>query len=140
MNSKEASIAGSEHDKFAKVPSDFPRPAVLGAIGGVQPKLLMVRYEGKFYPPGCTPPELYARWDKCEDLARQLAEKSVESKLGKRAHMTEVEILDQYLRRLIGTRWTSEPEARWIIRRVATKLGWPVPPAAHELDTPANYR
>lgn len=121
-----------EEANYAQVPADFPRPLHLGAVSGAQPKLLMVKYHGRFYSPGCTPPELYERWDVCEDLARQLAEKSLESKAGKRSHMSEIEILDQYLPRLIATRWTSEPEARWVIRRAAAMLGWPKPPAAQK--------
>lgn len=121
-----------EEAKYAQVPVDFPRPLHLGAVSGAQPKLLMVKYQGRFYSPGCTPAELYERWDVCEDLARQLAEKSLESKAGKRSHMSQTEILDQYLPRLIATRWASEPEARWVIRRVATMLDWPAPHAAQE--------
>lgn len=121
---------------YARIPADFPRPAHHGAVPGVQPKLLMTQYEGRFYSPGCTPPELFQRWDVCEDLAKQLSAKSIESKAGKRAGMTELEILDQYLPRLIATRWTSEAEARWVIRRAAALLGWPVPPAAQESSAP----
>lgn len=96
----------------------------------------MTQFKGRFYVPGCTPPELFQRWDVCEDLANQLSAKSVESKAGKRSHMSELEILDQYLPRLIATKWTSGEEARWIIRRAAAMLGWPVPPAAEESSTP----
>lgn len=122
--------------RYAQVPADFPRPAHHGAVPGVQPKLLMTQYKGRFYLPGCTPPELFQRWDVCEDLAKQLSAKSSESKAGKRAGMTELEILDQYLPRLIATRWTSEAEARWIIRRAAAMLGWPVPPGAQDDGRP----
>lgn len=66
----------------------------------------------------------------CEDLARQMSAKSLESKAGKRSHMSKIEILDHYLGQLIRTRWTSEDEARWVIRRVASMLFWPIPPAA----------
>lgn len=111
------------------VPADFPRPETLAGLSGSQPKLLLVQYEGRLYPPGCTPPEVLERWKHCEDLANQLAVKSLESKNGKRSHMSEGEILEQYLPRLVATRWTSEPEARFVIRRVAQILGWPEPKA-----------
>lgn len=114
------------------LPADFPRPVHLGAVSGAQPKLLMTQYQGRFYVPGCTPPELLERWNRCEDLAQQLATKSLESKAGKRAHMTETEILAQYLPRLIATNWTSEPEARWVIRRTGEVLKWPIPTSATE--------
>jgi hypothetical protein len=133
MNKEDASAPGAGDIKFAHVQADFPRPMHPGAVSGAQSKLLMTSYNGRFYSRGCTPPEFYQRWDACEDLARQLAEKSLESKAGKRFHMSQIEILDQYLSRLIATKWTSEQEARWVIRRAATLLDWPVPHAAQEL-------
>ena len=129
---KRTSTAGDDIAKFELVPTDFPRPVPQGAVSGAHPKLLMTSYNGRFYSPGCTPPELYRRWDACEDLARHLAEKSLESKAGKRSHMSESDILEQYLPRLIATKWTSEPEARWVIRRTAAMLDWPVPHLAQD--------
>ena len=116
----------------AAVPADFPRPIPGSAVAGAQPKLLLVEYEGQYYSPGCTPPELLQRWDVCEDLAKQFAAKSLESKAGKRAHMSEPEILDQYLSRLLTTKWVSDEEARWVIRRAAEILSWPAPPSAQK--------
>jgi hypothetical protein len=143
MDSKdEATPVPPGEADYALVPPDFPCPAHHGAVSGVQPKLLMTQYKGRFYLPGCTPPEVFERWDVCEDLAKQLSAKSVESKAGKRRHLSDVEILDQYLPRLIATRWTTEEEARWIIRRTAAILSWPVPVAAQEHVMPApapNY-
>jgi len=127
----------SDEMESSTIPSDFPRSARLGAVPGSQPKFLAVNYRGQFYQPGATPPEVYERWELCENLAVQLANKSVESKAGKRAHMSEVEILAQYLPRLIAQQWTSEAEARWIIRRVAQMLTWPAPSAAQEVGTDA---
>lgn len=116
------------------IPDDFPRPKVLGSVGGFQPKLLAVEYEGKFYQPGCTPPELFRRWDICEDLSRQFVEKARETKSGKRAHMTEQEILEQYLVRSMKMNWGSADEMRWVFRRTAAVLGWPAPPSASVAD------
>jgi hypothetical protein len=116
--------------EYAKVPSDFPPPVALGAVPGGQPKLLVTSYQGKFYLPGCTPPELYNRWLTCEEIAQELSIKSREAKAGKCSHMSEMAILEQYLQRLVGTNWTSEAEARWVIRRVAQILEWPAPPTA----------
>ena len=124
------SMLSDDEDLYASVPGDFPRPEYLVALPGAQPKFVAVKYNGRFYMPGCTPFELYERWQVCEDLAAQLAEKSKESKSGERAHMAEVEILAQYLPRLIAQRWTSEAEARYVIRRVADILTWPVPASA----------
>jgi hypothetical protein len=132
MEHEDERITSSDENApdYRKVPVDFPRPEIPGAVSGFQDKLLLTQYGGQFYALGCTPPELYSRWDRCEDLAKQLAAKSLESKHGKRAHMSELEILEQYLPRLIQTLWTSEPEARFIIRRAAHLLGWPVPSSA----------
>lgn len=68
-----------------------------GAVPGAQPKLLTTQCKGRFYLLGCTPPEVYQRWHVFEDLAKQLSAKSVESKAASGV-MSEVEILDQYLR------------------------------------------
>lgn len=113
--------------EFAKMPSDFPHPVAFGAVPGSQPKLLVTSYQGKFYSPGCSPPELYDRWQTCEEIAQALSIKSRESKAGKRSHLSEVAILEQYLLRLVENYWTSEAEARWVIRRVAQLLDWPSP-------------
>ena len=43
------------------LPDDFPRPHHLGAVPGVQRKFLAVEYEGRYFSPGCTPPELLER-------------------------------------------------------------------------------
>jgi len=115
-------VAGGE---FA-VPSDFPKRVHMGAVGGAQPKFLAVLYEGRYYQPGATPPEMYERWLLCKDLAKQLSEKSVSSKTGKRAHMSESEILEQYFTRLLATNWTSHEEARWIIKHIAKELNWEI--------------
>lgn len=128
----EEEIDRNKEGQFAQVPADFPPPHYPGAVGGAQPKLLMTRYNGRLYASGCTPPEIFRRWDVCEDLAKQLSVKSLESKAGKRSHMSELDILAQYLPRLIATGWTSEAEARWVIRRVAAMLHWPVPAEAEE--------
>ena len=113
--------------KTYQIPSDFPHCATQGAVTGAQEKLLLSEFENKFYPPGCTPPELYERWEACEDLAQQFSQKSLESKAGKRSHMTEQEILKQYYDRLLQKRWAANDEIAWIIRRAASILGWPSP-------------
>ena len=129
MESGDQETGRTAHDEFdySQIPVDFPRPEIHGAVSGFQPKLLLTQHAGKFYAAGCIPPELYSRWDRCENLAQQLAAKSLESKSGKRSHMSEIEVLEQYLPRLIATGWTSKPEARFIIRRAAQLLNWPVP-------------
>lgn len=120
---------GSSNDVVpVGVPESFPRPYIQGAIAGAQPKLLVVRFGLKLYATGCTPPELNKRWHLCETIKEALRVKSLESKAGKRSHISEREILEQYLVRLSATGWVSAPEARWTIRRTAELLGgWPIP-------------
>ena len=107
------------------VPADFPCPVYLGALPGTQPKIAAVLHDGKFYLPGCTPPEIRERWLNCCDLAQQLALRAQESKAGKHSHMSEQAILQGYLERLIKTGWTSEEEAKWVIHKAASMLEWP---------------
>ncbi len=125
MNTMPDSSTANQFD----VPADFPRTERLAAVPGFQTKFVATKYEGKYYMVGCTPPEVWARWDNCEDLAKQLAVKSLESKAGKRSHMSEVAILEQYHTRLKTMGWVSDAEADWVIRRVAVMLGWQVPEA-----------
>ena len=51
---------------YAQIPANFPRTVQLGAVPGVQQKVLAVEYKGRFYTTGCTPPELYGRWQHCK--------------------------------------------------------------------------
>ena len=57
---------------IAGVPDDFPIEPVLGAVSGVQPKLLAREIKGK-YVVGRTAEEHRERYLACEDLAQQLA-------------------------------------------------------------------
>jgi hypothetical protein len=117
---------------YSVIPNDFPRPDVAASLAGFQNKLALVEFEGKLYLPGGTPPERFQKWSICEEQAQHFAAKSLECKGegGKRAHMTEVEILEQYLQRILDARWHSDAETRWLIRRTAELLDWPVPASA----------
>ena len=118
------------HSEF-DVPDDFPRPRHFGAVPGAQSKILAVEYQGRYYSPGCTPPELFERWQHCMHLVPQFVSSCVETKKGKRKDMPEAEILDQYLVRLIEAKWVSDDEARWVICEAARLLGWPAPGTTH---------
>jgi hypothetical protein len=110
------------------VPEDFPRKQLLGAVGGMAPKLLLVRTaDGKFAAPTISEDERRLHWQNCEDLASQLADAAMRSKCGKRSDWREEDILDQYLPRLQKTGWVTEEESIWILRRTATILAWPLP-------------
>jgi hypothetical protein len=113
-----------------RVPDDFPRPKHLGAVPGAQTKFLAVEFDGRYYSPGCSPPELHERWQNCMHLVPQLVTSCIETKAGKRKGMAEVDILEQYLVRLVEAKWVSDDEARWVIREAAKLLYWPTPEAA----------
>jgi hypothetical protein len=111
-----------------EVPADFPRQEILGAVGGAAPKLLLVRAPGgKFVAPTISDEERVVRWRYCEYFVQHLVDASLRCKSGKRAHMSELAILEQYDSRLRALGWTSDDEAKWIFRRVGALLGWPVP-------------
>ncbi|RJG02693.1 hypothetical protein [Noviherbaspirillum sedimenti] len=122
-----ASASGSDEVDFSRIPKDFPRPERSGAVPGAQVKFLATKYKGKFYEAGCTPPEIYERWQVCEDLGHQFAESCIRTKNGKRKNMPEEDIVEQYLHRLEAADWVSPTEARWIIRRAAEIIEWPLP-------------
>jgi hypothetical protein len=115
----------AKHD-YSLIPPDFPRVIHHGSVPGTQMKLLLVQFEGNYYTPGDTPPERFKRWENCEDIAQQFCPISLNSKAGKRSHMTEEAIIDQYLERIIPMGWMSLEEAYWTMRRTTQLLGWPV--------------
>jgi len=114
------------------LPDDFPRPHHLGAVPGVQRKFLAIEYEGRYYSPGCTPPELFERWQHCMHLVPQFVSSCIAKKAGKRKNMSKVGILDQYLQRLIESGWVSNAEARWVISEAARQLDWPMSEAGYD--------
>lgn len=122
-----ASNIPGENPEYLRVPADFPRRLAPGAVSGSQAKVLLTESGNNYIASGPDAHYLFERWGICEDLARQLAIKAQESKAGKRAAMAEVDILAQYLPRLIAMNWTSQDEAKWVIARTAELLGWPSP-------------
>ena len=56
-----------------EVPSDFPREEVLGAVSGVQPKLLVIKHgDGTYAPVRRSTEELQLRFEIAEDIVGQL--------------------------------------------------------------------
>lgn len=125
-------MPNSERNQFSDIPIDFPRPVHMGALPGGQPKVLAVMYEGKFYIPGCTPPEMSERVNLCNDLISRILTRIKEIQDASPTDASRKEILSDYMTRLNSARWTSQSEARWIIRKVAVHLGWPAPSEAAE--------
>lgn len=117
---------------FSMVPADFPRPGYTSAVGGTQTKFSAVQYGDKYYAVGTSPVEVFERWYACEDYAHRLAATAKNAIAGKASHLTEVELLSRYIPQIIATRSASIAETRWVIRRTAAILSWPVPDEALE--------
>lgn len=127
-----------ETPNYAEVPDDYPLYQVRGAVSGYQPKLLLRRSsDGKLHTPGNAPDERWHDWQYSLSLAAAMVGKCLESKAGKRAHMTEEEIILQYYRRALasGGRYGTEDQLRWTFTKVAKTLAWPLPT---EIAKPSN--
>lgn len=105
-----------------KAPADFPRDSAPGSVSGAQPKLLVVKVDGKFRP-DVDEEEIFRRWTICDDLVQQLVEKTVN-----RMREGRVENLDDYVNKL--QQWLQSqdwegwrvtlPEAKWMRNRIRT--------------------
>jgi hypothetical protein len=108
-----------------RAPADFPRHADVASVPGTQPKLAVVRdAESGNYVAYRGSDETDQRFAICEDLAEQLASKCSRNRDGKYRHLSENEILDQLLNRLLASGWGNSAEMNWTARRTAQKLGW----------------
>lgn len=108
-------------------PEDFPISPAPHALAGNQAKIGIVEFEGKYYLPGETPIEHHHRWEICEDIAKQIAEKCLKKRTAEYAHLTEQEILAMFQALLLKTGWGSKAEMQWTIRRVSDFLKWSFP-------------
>jgi hypothetical protein len=113
-----------------EVAADFPQPAVYPPAAGLWPELALATDKSRFYRPDGTLPELYMRWIIFAGLALRLVTKAAQSKEGKCASRSEVDILDQYCLRAIKIEWGSNLDTRRASRRVSALIGWPVQPFA----------
>jgi hypothetical protein len=117
---------------YADVPADYPYRPMHGTVAGYQPKLLLTSSaDGRFYSPGNAPHERWHDWNYSITLASAMAQKCLESKSGKRAHMKEAEIILQYYLRAVQSngRYGTEEQLKWTFTQVAKDLGWPLPEA-----------
>ena len=106
------------------IPPDFPGYVDLGAVPGVQPKLLVRLDEGR-YVTGANGDELRARFEMCEDLARQLVQytsrKRTEHPEWSREHL-HAKVAAGLKAKAFG--WGLSPaETNWVLRRVARLTG-----------------
>lgn len=103
-------------------PADFPRDHTLGAVSGVQPKLL-VRKVGEVFVHGPTAEEVYARYDMCFDLVNQLTD-YCNRKSKERPDWSATELLEK-VQTALRTRsdWDlSEGEVGWVMDQLNLRL------------------
>jgi hypothetical protein len=121
-----------ELSNYTDVPDDYPYRSAKGAVSGYQPKLLLTSSpDGKYYSPGNAQHERWYDWHYSTTLAAAMVEKCLESKAGKRAHMSETEIISQYYERAVAARgrYGTEDQLKWTFTKVAEALAWPLPEA-----------
>ena len=117
----------NDPSKFSLVPPEFPSTGHLFSLSGASPKLLLTHFEGRHYQPGSSPPERYERWRHCCKLIDHIAERCRITEHGKYAELSQPQILDQYLVRAVTGGFGTTLEMAWVIRGVASELGWPAP-------------
>ncbi|OWW18668.1 hypothetical protein [Noviherbaspirillum denitrificans] len=124
------SLSGRTDAKYALVPADFPLPVHLCSGSDKKPiSSFFTKYKEQLYAPGCSPCELYTRWDACEDLALKLAKKAFEAKQKELAHLSEQNVLELFMPGILATGWTSTADAKWVLLRIAAILRWSPPHA-----------
>lgn len=98
------------------VPEDFPRGFSAACIPGAQLKFLARKIDGR-YVVGLTQEELHERWDYCEDLARQLAARTLRKQAA--GLISDLETFyKETERRVRGQGWgLSEDEVQWLMKR-----------------------
>ncbi|WP_341922229.1 hypothetical protein [Polaromonas sp. YR568] len=98
------------------VPEDFPRGFAASTIPGTQAKFL-ARKIGERYIVGPTQEEIYERWDYCEDLAQQLAERTLRKQAA--GLISDLETFyKETEQRVRGQGWNvSEDEVQWLMKR-----------------------
>jgi hypothetical protein len=108
-------------EQIQSIPADFPRHGPLGAVAGAQLKLLARKIDGKFVA-GLKEEELYARYDNCADLVKQLTAYT-QRKLASMPGTSIDELLHRVRRGVANKGWdVSSAEMDWIFRKVADQL------------------
>lgn len=106
----------------ATTPLDFPRDHELGAVSGVQPKLV-VRKVGEVFVNGPTTEELYARYDMCFDLVIQLTD-YCSRKMKERPDLSASQLRDKVQITLRSrSDWDlSEGEVQWVMGQLSRRM------------------
>ena len=112
------------------VPEDFPKNDWLGAVPGVQLKVL-VRQNGERYE-ASSEEARWARYDICEDLAQQLAPYTTR-KMSENSWTLEdaLPLVEAgVVKRVHSCQWDfSIAEVAWVMKRVREVLSFPHSPA-----------
>jgi hypothetical protein len=106
-------------------PADFPVEHIIAAVSGVQPKMPMIKEDGKYYTPGTSPSEVAVAHALCEDLAVQLTaycERKFAEGIG-----TKALVLQRAHTGLVNKNWCTPRQCIWTIRRTASLLQWDLP-------------
>jgi hypothetical protein len=103
------------------IPDDFPRGPTRGAVGGYQPKVLLRRSDDRLIS-GLMDEELFARYEACEDLVRQLvsyaSRKCAENQSNSLFDMLS-RIETDVTRKVSSGQWDiSSAEITWVMKRV----------------------
>ena len=121
------------HDKkisnvdYGDIPSDFPRSTPL-RLSHKQPHTVHISmYEGKCYPAGGSPPEVWQSWQICQELVAHFQKTCLEEKALRSNLLAEAEIIEFFFVDTLATGWGTDAEVAWIFRTVAMQLEWPVP-------------
>lgn len=112
--------------KIDGIPEDFPLEPELGAVSGVQPKLLVREIDGR-YVAGRTVDEYRERYEACDDLSQQLLayclRKAIEHPEWAREYNLERTRKGLAQQVAAGVWEVSAAEQAWVMHRVA--LLWP---------------
>jgi hypothetical protein len=72
-------------------------------------------------------------WNICEELALHLAGECAQVQVEADRSVRPIDILLKTYRLMEGLGWVEPPLLRWVVRRVADLLHWPVPAIARQL-------
>lgn len=117
---------------YVSVPKDYPSAFVPGAVSGAHPKLLLTSsLDGKFYSAGAAPEARWYDWQYSLKMVSAMVDRCIESKSGKRSHLSEPEIILQYYQRALNAkgRYGTKEQLQWTFTQVAAALGWLLPDA-----------
>lgn len=99
------------------VPEDFPRGDTAATVPGAQLKFIARKIDGRFVV-GLTAEELRGRWEYCEDLAQQLAARTLRKQAAGLIADFDV-FYRETEQRVRGQGWDlSNDEVIWLMRRM----------------------